>query len=959
MQARSGELAMRPLPAVLLDLHEDIVSGKLTLRRGRVSKTVDLFNGNPVSTASTPRDETLGHFLVSSGVITEEQHRQAVQRAATIGGKLGEALVAMSVLTTEQLIDQLGRQARHKLVQALRWPQGAWRFEEANEPVAGMQLRMVEVVLGGLRETAVEDLGRLSRLDGMSFELTERGMRLKHELKKMFGERALAILAAGGPISEIEKALGDRVQARISVDAMLMCDAIVAKTTHIGLGAGPIPRHKTVAGTGILPIADEEIPVGEEGEELYEMLFDDPSNIHDQLTRDGSQPLEVDLEAEEPDPAAPIEDGRFEDSGVVSVDALQETIAKRGKNVAARQAIIAEHQRTQGADHYAVLLVDRDADAEDIDAGHQIKLAMLEKRTADVTDAADLEKLQQIVDAYNGARSVLMDPAKRRDYDRELAGGELFEGPPALDTELNFRIAEEMLAKKQWDQAIGLLKTVIAKSPAEADFHAALGWAVFQQGEEKRAGADAALAALDHLNHALSINPDHPGAHEFKGRVDAALRVDDAGAIFHLERALDLDPTRVEALATVEQLLISRGELRRLERILKRLLFRLRGSNGAAEVNAWTRLAHLYIEQLDDPQAGAAAIANVKKLAPKHPDVVALGARTDRHRRDTVDPPRAGWREALGDASTGAELVQTTRASGHVDAAFLAASTMVALGSADDSMGALYDQQRIRAIALPQSPLSREQWALLRHREDAIELGGLLELVSPAVHALAPMTLADSDIDPSQQVAEAELPPVFARVRKQLATVLGIGSDTPIFARSELGFQIHVVACDPPVLAAGDEALTAPERADLVFRLGRAMTFLYPGRAVGASRPGRVLKAVVLAIVREAAGTDLGKDEPMAASAEAAIARLPEAARGQARAAALRILSRSGGGLNLSSWARSLSRTADRVGMLLCADVPASFAGAKEMGELDKDLIEFAYSAAHVNLRSQLGLSRG
>ena len=45
--------------------------------------------------------------------------------------------------------------------------------------------------------------------------------------------------------------------------------------------------------------------------------------------------------------------------------------------------------------------------------------------------------------------------------------------------------------------------------------------------------------------------------------------------------------------------------------------------------------------------------------------------------------------------------------------------------------------------------------------------------------------------------------------------------------------------------------------------------------------------------------------------------------------------------------------------MLLCADVPAAFSGAKEMGELDKDLIEFAYSAAHVNLRSQLGLSRG
>ena len=68
----------------------------------------------------------------------------------------------------EQLIDQLGKQARHKLVQALRWPQGAWRFDESTEAVEGMQLRMVEVVLGGLRETAVEDLDRLARLDGMT-----------------------------------------------------------------------------------------------------------------------------------------------------------------------------------------------------------------------------------------------------------------------------------------------------------------------------------------------------------------------------------------------------------------------------------------------------------------------------------------------------------------------------------------------------------------------------------------------------------------------------------------------------------------------------------------------------------------------------------------------------------------------------------------------------------------------
>src|SRR2546423_1118289 len=205
MESRSGELAMRPLPAVLLDLHEDLATGKLLLRRGRVSKSIDLVNGNPVSTASTPRDETLGHFLVSTGVITEDDHRTGIARAATIGGKLGEALVAQQILTVEQLIVQLGKQARHKIVQALRWPQGAWRFDAAAEAIEGMQLRMIDVVIGGLRETAVDDLARLARLDGMTFELTSRGTRLRAELRKVFGEKIVATLSGGAKIGEIEK----------------------------------------------------------------------------------------------------------------------------------------------------------------------------------------------------------------------------------------------------------------------------------------------------------------------------------------------------------------------------------------------------------------------------------------------------------------------------------------------------------------------------------------------------------------------------------------------------------------------------------------------------------------------------------------------------------------------------------------------------------------------------------
>src|SRR5580704_16540462 len=229
MQSRSGELAMRPLPAVLLDLNDELATGRLSIRRGRVAKTVDLVNGNPVSTASTPRDETLGHFLVSSGVINEDQHRAAVARASSLGGKLGEALVGLQILTFDRLIEQLGKQARHKLVQALRWPQGAWRFDPANDAVEGIPLRMIDIVLGGLRETVVDDLTKLSRLDGMAFELTERGTRLRNELRKTFGEPGITALTRGATTEQFEQAFGNAVRARGALDALLMCDAIVAR----------------------------------------------------------------------------------------------------------------------------------------------------------------------------------------------------------------------------------------------------------------------------------------------------------------------------------------------------------------------------------------------------------------------------------------------------------------------------------------------------------------------------------------------------------------------------------------------------------------------------------------------------------------------------------------------------------------------------------------------------------
>src|SRR4029079_2950655 len=124
-------------------------------------------------------------------------------------------------------------------------------------------------------------------------------------------------------------------------------------------------------------------------------------------------------------------------------------------------------------------------------------------------------------------------------------------------------------------------------------------------------------------------------------------------------------------------------------------------------------------------------------------------------------------------------------------------------------------------------------------------------------------------------------PVAFSRLRAYFAETFGVPA-APVYAKADLGQSIHVAAVDVPVLIAGDEALTAPERPELVFRLARAMTFLWPGRAVGASRPGRVLRAIVLAVFREASGGEIGVEDPLASSAADVVAMLPAANRVQA-----------------------------------------------------------------------------
>jgi hypothetical protein len=288
------------------------------------------------------------------------------------------------------------------------------------------------------------------------------------------------------------------------------------------------------------------------------------------------------------------------------------------------------------------------------------------------------------------------------------------------------------------------------------------------------------------------------------------------------------------------------------------------------------------------------------------------------------------------------------------DADFVALSIRVALGEDRPGEREQYDELRPRALPRARTTMSRELWNLLRHPDDQADVGALAELIAPAVHRLHPVSLADLAVDPDARVSDGELPAPFARLRAYTADLLGL-TVSPVYAHPDFGADVHVGAADELVLLAGDDALSAPDRPDLGFRLARATSYLWPGRAAGASRPARVMRALFLALFHEATHGGGGAAAAGVDPARDALDALERGLREQARALAQRLLARSQDH-NLSRWAQSLGRTADRFGLLVCGDVPVAMRLASSP-TADGDLIEFARSEAFLRLRAALGLT--
>lgn len=199
----SGTLTELPFAALLHHLHGMRAEGILELRSGRKRKALELRGGRSVAVRSNLVHECLGNLLVSSGRIDREALDESVNRMRRGEGLQGEILVAMELLSEQELAKALRHQAEEKLFEIFSWESGEFRFAQgarlARANVLALERSPANVILEGIRQrTPIDVVDRWLEVHAeravtpgespfyrfQEIDLDEAGSRLLDELRR-------------------------------------------------------------------------------------------------------------------------------------------------------------------------------------------------------------------------------------------------------------------------------------------------------------------------------------------------------------------------------------------------------------------------------------------------------------------------------------------------------------------------------------------------------------------------------------------------------------------------------------------------------------------------------------------------------------------------------------------------------------------------------------------------------
>lgn len=124
----AGNLRTMPFADLLQFLNANQSTGTLQIRQKQIVKMIFFEKGKIISSSSSDPKEYLGHFLVSHGLLTEEELRVAMEIQRTSKMLLGKILVLGGKVDESQMTSFLKLKAEETVYSIFLWEEGEFTF---------------------------------------------------------------------------------------------------------------------------------------------------------------------------------------------------------------------------------------------------------------------------------------------------------------------------------------------------------------------------------------------------------------------------------------------------------------------------------------------------------------------------------------------------------------------------------------------------------------------------------------------------------------------------------------------------------------------------------------------------------------------------------------------------------------------------------------------------------------
>ena len=152
--ALSGSLATMALPDLLQWASRSRKTGTLALRADTVVKRIHFQRGDIIGSSSTDPQDYLGQVLLSEGLITEQQLKEAMDLQAQTRLMLGRILVQRGIVTESRMAAVLRYKAEETVYSLFLWTDAEFEFLDGELPPGDLVLISVQVeemLLEGVR----------------------------------------------------------------------------------------------------------------------------------------------------------------------------------------------------------------------------------------------------------------------------------------------------------------------------------------------------------------------------------------------------------------------------------------------------------------------------------------------------------------------------------------------------------------------------------------------------------------------------------------------------------------------------------------------------------------------------------------------------------------------------------------------------------------------------------------